>query len=547
MRLASSARVAISFGCWVLAGCAAAASPRSGKTSIARSVVPLVSVDPSLPVGPEAEPQAAVRRVEARPGEDADFGSDDGITPDPRTTLRPPFLVPVLMERQLGYLLAEGDVPTRWWFVKNWRRVARDLFVADVLLRPERSPALVLFDPRGHVALLDATDVVTADANVGLLLAKKGDEARAYTFTSSRDALSVTPMELPGGAVNTAAWSYGWTRVMDASHVLLGDQSIIALPSLEKVAIVPGRVDAIAGSAVLADVPDANGIIGFVVLDGVTGAVRKKFDPPSPRYGVGAEGSDWMVALSERGRMVAFAEPHGIWTLDLSTTPSQWKLVSAKAYTGGRFPATLSIAADESFVCFGERGVNTVVPIAGRPPIPAGRIEVPLEGGAEGTRTCELAYLPTVPGLSPVAPDVYPNAGVIVRPRLFDEELAWSAAVYEAPSRTAAGALELVVADRSGALVHRAKLGATPESWRAPGDQSLSVVREAGTVVRVTRGSGADARSTQVDVVTGTVVSGEGASEREAEGEGSAPAPPEPTPYCLHPDGSLTAASTCED
>lgn len=346
----------------------------------------------------------------------------------------------------------------------------------------------------------------------------------------------VTRMELPTGAVVSPAWDGHGTHVLDASHLILSDQTIIELPSLKKLAVLPGRVVGIAANTALATAPDAAGLLRILVLDATTGEIRKELAPPSPRYESGAEGVDWALAFSARGRTVAIAEPAGVWTLDVTATPSSWRLVSKTPYHNARSPALFSIAADESFVCLGARGVNKVLAITGRPAVPAGRIEVPIETRAGTSRMCEIAYLPAISGISPVTPDVDPNHGLLVYPRLFDEDLRWVAAAYEAPSRDGGSALELVIADRTGALLHRTKLSEGPEPWKQSNMLSLSI--EADPFVRVVRWLGEDERSTSVDVETGEV---------EAPVDLAAiPPPPVSTPYCLHKDGTLTAASTCE-
>lgn len=537
MSLLPSARVAISIGCACLVGCGSgvrAVDPARRPVATA-SVVPLVTAEPSPP--PDPKPQPSVWRVDAQLRAEMNRRGGELPLPEPRATLRPHELVPVTIQREDGYLLGEGASATASWFVKGWRRVARDLFVADVIRSDEAAPGVVLFDPWGHVVPLDADAVATADTNVGVLVAQRGDAPRVYTLAASKEALVVTRMEIPSGEVVSPAWNRDGTHVLDAAHLVLSDQSIIELPSLKKLAVLPGRVVGVAANTALATAPDATGLLRILVLDATTGEIRKELAPPSPRYESGSEGVDWALAFSARGRTVAIAEPAGVWTLDVTATPSTWRLVSKASYDGWRYPTLFAIAEDESFVCFGARGVNKVLAVTGRPAVPAGRIEVPIETRAGASRRCEITYLPAIPGISPVVTDVDPNHGMLVFPRLFDEDLRWVAAAYEAPSRDGgSSALELVIADRTGALLHRTNLSDGPEPWKQSSMLSLSI--EADPFVRVVRVVGEDERSTSVDVETGKV---------EAPYDWDAPPPaPVSTPYCLHKDGSLTAASTCE-
>jgi hypothetical protein len=478
-----------------------------------------------------------VRRVDVRL-ESAETARQASIpNTQPTTTLRPKNLARVSIGRDENDLLAE-ETGSTWWLVNDWRRIAPGLFVAAVVREDKAAPGVVVFDAWGHVTLLDVDAVVTADLGAGLLVAQRGDAPRVYTLAASKDALTVTPMDL-SSATAPPAWNGASTAILDATHLLVGDQSVVELPSLKVLSVLPGHVHAISGDNALVVQSDPQGYVAFLVFDALTGAFRKEIAPPKPRYGESVEMDDWMLAFSPRGRMLVIAEPDGIWKLDVDASPSRWNLISTRSFPSGRHPSWLAIAPDESFVCLDEKGVTDVLPIKGRPAIPAGRIEVPLEQRRGMSKSCEMAYLPVVPGLSPVATDVDVNFGIAIQPRLFDEDLQWVAATYEARS----GDLELVVADRGGGLRHRTNITRTPENWKQLGTSILSVETAGGTHVRVVRGFGQEERVTDVDLETG--VRKKTWDEEEAT-DAAAEEPPPATPYCLHRDGSLTAASTCE-
>lgn len=518
-------------------GCSGARTRASAKAGPSHEASPIASAIEPYDAQPVATvPVPTVRRVDVRL-ESAETAREVSVlNVQPTATLRPKNLTRVSVGRDVNDLLADGTGST-WWLVNDWRRIAPGLFVAAVVREDKTAPGVVVFDASGHVAVLDADAVITADLGAGLLVAKRGDAPRVYTLAASKDALTVTPMEL-SSATSPPAWNSVSTGILDAKHLLLGDQSVVELPSLKVLSVLPGNLVAIAENRALVVQSDTQGYITFVVVDPMTGALQKEVAPPKPRYGASVEGNDWMAAFSPRGRMLVIAEPDGIWTLDVDASPSRWKLVSTRSYTGGRYPSWLAVAADESLVCLDEKGVTDVLPIKGRPAIPAGRIEVPLERRKGMSTTCEMAYLPVVPGLSPVATHVEATFGIVIQPRLFDEDLQWVAATYEARS----GDLELVVADRSGALVHRTNITRTPENWKQDGSAALLVEAAGGTHVRVVRGFGQDERVTEVDLETGVRKK----TWDEVEANAVAEQPPPATPYCLHRDGSLTAASTCE-
>lgn len=145
-----SARVAISVGCALLVGCGSgvrAVDPAKRPAAVVASVAPVVTAEPSPPA--DAKPQPSVWRVDAEIRAEMNRRGPDIPTPEPRTTLRPTELIPVTIQREDGYLLGKGASATASWFVKGWRRVARDLFVADVIRSDEAAPGVVLFDPWG--------------------------------------------------------------------------------------------------------------------------------------------------------------------------------------------------------------------------------------------------------------------------------------------------------------------------------------------------------------------------------------------------------------
>jgi hypothetical protein len=455
-----------------------------------------------------------------------------------------PRVVPVRVEPGTGLgLLVRATRPTAGgpigWFLDAWRfhRLPNDLLVGTVPASLG-GPRLMLVTPDDRFLPLDADEFLGVDPAGTVLLASEGGQARLFELPMPFDASSV-PRPISVGMDDMPVpidWKDESTRVLDRSHVLVGETSVVALPRFHPMPSLPwGFVEAVRGTTLLVRTGLGTDELRFELWRAGGSSPMLQLAPPTVLDFDPVGVPLWAVDLSPDGQQLGFVS-RGVFVARTDSPRPGWKLISAHRFAPGRNGAGLTFSRDGAFLCVTEGNVSSVVPISGRPRKPAGTIELPMVTDAG---VCEVFLLPKLPGLEPI-PESHDRFLKNVVPHLVATDHTWIAALYRQSkaSSTAASPVELIVAEpATGRLLRRVVVGARTEPGPMEVDE-LQVVRRAEPRVVVTwpGGSAPPDFGGTFDVRTGLRVDPVLVSDGAPEALGT---------YCLREDGAVFAEPEC--
>lgn len=418
-------------------------------------------------------------------------------------------------------------------------RLRPGLYASRIVRADPREAGVIVWSPGGPAARIDADAVLASDLRTTTVLARRGGTPLLFQIPATFDGAAPPLRALT--APPEPKWADGSMAMLDDAHVVIEQSTVRALPSLEVVAVWPSSPLAVAGKTALFEASNAKGERYFDVVDALTGAQRFALPPPTAQVVDTArsmfDGPAYAANLSPDGTRVAYADSTGLWLADVTTKPAAaakiaWRSISTTPFASYRGTYGVSFAEDNAFVCLTTSGNASIFPVTASPAAHPAAKAVALPSGSGGD-ACEVIYLPVIAGLEPLGylNDKFYSA---IDPWLVDPARRWVLWLHQ----DANGNVEVVLAEpSSGKLVRRVAFleRPAPSADGEPTMRAMSVSAGPPGFARVSVSLDAKAREALVDVVNGDVV---------------APADLPPVKWtgshCLHEDGALTAASTCD-
>lgn len=398
---------------------------------------------------------------------------------------------------------------------------------------------MLLVTPDDRFLPLEADDFIGTDPQDSLLVASDQGEARLYELPTPFGATGA-PKRLRvghGDAPVKIEWEADAAWVLDRGHLLVGNTSLFALPTLSPLPSLSfGFVEAVRGTSLLVRTGLGTDKLRFELWRAGDAAPTTTLAPPAALDFDPVGSALWAVDLSPDGNQVAFIS-NGVYVARTDTKLAAWRRISAHHFEPGRNGAGLTFSADGTFLCVTEGNVSKVIAISGKPKTPPHTIALPMIGD---DRVCDVFFLPRVEGLEPIG-ESHDRFLKNVSPHLVARDRTWIAALYghEGASSTDPSPVELVVAEpATGKLLRRIVVGARPSPGPMEVDE-LRVSRRADPLVVIPWPSG---RAPQdfggtFDVRSGAKV----APLLVTDG-----APDAPGSFCLRHDGAVFPESSCD-
>ncbi len=531
MTIQGGGRVLRSLGVLAAGVAVACASPRSERPlapppSASTGMVASASVTSVVAAGPP--PMRRIRLVETS-------SSTDELAPR---------VVPVVLDPSEGpRALVRAAAPPPdgpvGWLVDGARLYPGPNGLLIGKVPPSLGGRVLLVTPDDRFLPLEADDFVGMDPQGSLLVASEQGEARLFELPTPFGPTGL-PKRLSvgrGDAPVKLAWEVGSAQVLDPGHVLVGNTSLFALPTLEPLPSLPfGFVEAVRGRGLLVRTGLGTDQLRFELWRAGDAAPMTTLGPPAGLDFDPVGTALWAVDLSLDGRQVAYIS-NGIFVAKTDGMTPSWRRISAHHFEPGRNGAGLTFSADGTFLCVTEGNVSKVIAITGKPKTPPRTIALPM---VTEDRVCEVFFLPRVDGLEPIG-ESHDRFLKNVSPHLVARDRTWIAALYrqQGASSTQPSPIELIVAEpTTGKLLRRVVVGARPNPGTMDVDQ-LRVSRRADPLVVIPWPAGGAPRDFggTFDVRSGAKVAPVLAVDGAPEALGS---------FCLRHDGAVFPESACE-
>jgi hypothetical protein len=455
-----------------------------------------------------------------------------------------PRVVPVVLDPSEGpRALVRAAAPTPGgpvgWLVDGARVSPgpNGLIVGKV--PPSLGGRVLLVTPDDRFLPLDADAFVGIDPQATVLIASEQGEARLFELPTPFGPTGA-PKRLTvgrGDAPVKLGWDANTVRVLDRGHVLVGNTSLFALPTLDPLPSLPfGFVEAVRGRELLVRTGLGTDQLRFELWRAGDAAPTTTLAPPAALEFDPVGSALWAVDLSPDGSQVAYIS-NGIHVAKTGGKAPSWRRISAHRFEPGRNGAGLTFSADGTFLCVTEGNVSKVIAITGKPKTPPHTIALPM---VTEDRVCDVFFLPRVDGLEPIG-ESHDRFLKNVSPHLVARDRTWIAALYrqQGASSTQPSPIELIVAEpTTGKLLRRVVVGARPNPGTMDVDQ-LRVSRRADPLVVIPWPAGGAPRDFggTFDVRSGAKVAPVLAVDGAPEALGS---------FCLRHDGAVFPESACE-